>query len=317
MARVEYEPWAPEPATLRVIAQAEAICAGLSAAGYTVTLRQLYYQFVKRALIKNEERSYKRLGTIVNRARMAGLLDWDYIVDRTRELEERPHWGTAKDTGPEAAQEFIASVLPQFRTAKWTGQPSRVEVWVEKDALVDVVARPSKRLDVPYYACRGYNSQSAAHEAATRIEGYLDEGAERVLVLHLGDHDPEGLDMTRDIEDRFATFLAGDGYDPGVLEVRRIALNMAQVRLYDPPPNPAKPTSSRYRGYLAAHGRSCWELDALDPPTIDDLITEHVQGELDDAAWADAVAREEEGQGLLEEAARRWAEVVGFLRPGA
>ncbi len=47
--------------------------------GFTLTLRQLYYQFVARGLIPNTQRDYKRLGSILNDARLAGLVDWDAI----------------------------------------------------------------------------------------------------------------------------------------------------------------------------------------------------------------------------------------------
>ena len=44
------------------IRQAQEIISDYRAAGYTLTLRQLYYQFVARGLIENTERSYKNLG---------------------------------------------------------------------------------------------------------------------------------------------------------------------------------------------------------------------------------------------------------------
>lgn len=335
--RIKYEAWTPTPAIMLLVDRADAILSSLVAQGYTVTVRQLYYQFVGhdffpdewrwsqvngkwvRDLLlgtKNAEPNYQRLKDIVNRGRMAGLLDWRHVVDRTRELKQQPHWGDATDEPDAAALEFIETVIPQFRTERWSDQPRRVEVWIEKEALIDVAARPAKRLGVPWFASRGYNSQSNAHEAAERVEGYLDGGADEVTILHLGDHDPEGVDMTRDIEERFRLFLEVDGYDPDALQVRRIALTMPQVRQFDPPPNPAKPSSSRYNAYRLAHGDTCWELDALDPPVLDALITAHVEGELDQALFDAATAREDEARALLEAAASRWGEVVDFLRAG-
>jgi hypothetical protein len=319
MPRVEYRPWSPAAATLSVVRQADAICASYAAQGYSLTLRQLYYQFVARGLLPNKQSEYKRLGSIVDNARYAGLLDWDYIVDRTRRMQELPHWGEGPTGDPaDNARLFVEAVMPQYRIEKWATQPLRMEVWIEKDALVDVVARPANGLDIPYFAARGYNSTSNAWQAARRIEGYFDAGAERVVVLHLGDHDPEGIDMTRDIRARFETFLWGDGYyrevNDGALDIRRIALNMDQVRQYDPPPNPAKETSSRYAGYIAAFGTATsWELDALDPPTIDALIRAEVEAERDEGLWQEAVANEEAGKEQLRAAAERWQEVVALL----
>jgi len=62
--------------------------------GIIVTLRQLFYQFVARDVIANKQKQYKRLGSIVNAARMAGLIDWDYMQDRTRNLIALSHWDT-------------------------------------------------------------------------------------------------------------------------------------------------------------------------------------------------------------------------------
>lgn len=317
MSEIQYRQINFRPAALAIIEQANTICASYQAQGYSLTLRQLYYQFVARGFIPNRDTEYKRLGLIISDARLAGLLDWRYIVDRTRTLRQLAHWGDPSASPEANARTFIDSVMPQFRITKWATQPVRMEVWIEKDALVDVIARPSNSLDLPHFACRGYNSQSNAWAAAQRIEGYYDEGAERVVILHLGDHDPSGIDMSRDIEDRFREFLAGDGYwqggDESTFEVRRIALNMDQVLQYNPPPNPAKLTDSRVGGYITRFGSTSWELDALDPPTIDALIRAEVEKERDDTLWAIAEVNEQRGKRQLRLAAERWADVVAFL----
>jgi hypothetical protein len=322
--KIAYRNWNPRGDALQIVAHADSICESYAAQGYSLTLRQLYYQFVARGLIRNKDTEYKRLGGIIDDARMAGLIDWDHIVDRTRTLRELPAWGSPRQPGADSARDFIEAVMPQFRTPKWQTQPTRIEAWIEKDALIDVIARPANALQIPYFASRGYNSQSNAWRAAQRIESYYDEGADRVVILHLGDHDPEGIDMTRDIEARFRLFLSGDGYYQGArtaeteagepaFEIKRIALNMEQVERYNPPPNPAKPTSSRYARYTANYGTTCWELDALDPPTIDALVRDFVAVERDGPLWAEAVEAENEGRNLLTSAARRWDEVAELL----
>jgi hypothetical protein len=337
VARIAYREINFKPATLALIDKADRICRSYAAQGYSLTLRQLYYQLVATGVLPNKQTEYKRLGSIVDDARYAGLIDWNHVVDRTRTMRELPHWGVPTDEPEVNAQGFVEAVMPQFRIQKWETQPLRMEVWIEKDALIDVIARPANALDIPYFACRGYNSTSNAWAAAQRIEGYYDSGAERVLILHLGDHDPEGIDMSRDIEARFRRFLIGDGYEhqagepdeenPGeffpneddegrlLFEVRRIALNMDQVRQYNPPPNPAKETSSRYDGYVRQFGiRTSWELDALDPPTIDALIRAEVEAERDAELWQVAVENEDEGKEQLKLAADRWPDVVQFLK---
>lgn len=56
------------------------------------------------------------------------------------------------------------------------------------------------------------------------------------------------------------------------VEVRRLALNMEQVRKYDPPPNPAKVTDSRFAAYCDQFGDESWELDALSPKVVADTL---------------------------------------------
>lgn len=244
--------------------------------GFDLTLRQLYYQFVARDLIANKQSEYKRIGSIVNYARLAGLIDWDAIVDRTRSLRSLAHW-----TSP---GEIIAACASQYRIDKWAPefQKYRPEVWIEKDALTGVIRKVCNNFDVPYFSTRGYTSQSEAWAAGHhRIKGCLDRG-QTPIIIHLGDHDPSGLDMTRDIGERINLF-AGDD-----VEVRRIGLNMDQVHKFNPPPNPAKTTDSRATWYIAEFGHDSWELDALEPRVISDLISDTIMAIRDESGLLEA-----------------------------
>lgn len=230
--------------------------------GYDLTLRQLYYQLVARSYIENSDRSYKRVGELINNARLAGLVDWYSITDRTRNMRSRSHW--------DSPGQIIKSAINQYFIDLRADQPHYIEVWVEKEALVEVVGKACHGLDVPYFACRGYVSQSEMWAAARRLaQEERNRGDTRSVILHLGDHDPSGVDMTRDIQDRLAMFGAAT-------VVRRIALTYDQVQAYNPPPNPAKLTDSRCKAYIEQYGDESWELDALNPTVIHDLITEHV-----------------------------------------
>ena len=126
-------------------------------------------------------------------------------------------------------------------------------------------------------------------------------------MIHLGDHDPSGIDMTRDIGDRLALFDAET-------TVRRIALNMNQVEAYSPPPNPAKLTDARANGYITRYGNQSWELDALDPTTLDALITSTIDEFRDPEQWETDTAAMEADRELLNEAANRWHEIADYLR---
>jgi len=279
--------------SIEIISTAEQICQEYAARGLGLTLRQLYYQFVARGYLPNRDTEYKRLGSIVADARLAGLIDWDHIEDRTRFLRGVTTWSSPN--------QILRAVASQFQTNRWRGQTEHVEVWIEKDALVGVIQNPCSRWHVDYFACRGYASASEVRAAGVRFAHHERMGR-HTTVIHLGDHDPSGIDMTRDLEDRLRLF--GSRVD-----VRRIALNMDQVEQYAPPPNPAKLTDSRATGYIAEYGRESWELDALDPTVIQDLVEREILARLDMDEWNRVEAEDLAVREVLGRLADNWDEV--------
>lgn len=284
MTKIAYVPKNFRPATMGMIYHAVDIIEEFENSGYSLTLRQLYYQFVSRDLLPNKQSEYKRLGSVINDARLAGLISWDSIEDRTRSLRELSTWASPA--------EILDSAARSFRIDLWENQPSYIEVWIEKDALLGVIEGVCNQYRVPYFACRGNASQSEIWKAGQRLAEKINQG-KNVLVLHLGDHDPSGIDMTRDNDDRLKMFIDRDA-DVGMFELERIALNMDQIKKYAPPPNPAKETDSRYSGYAALHGTKSWELDALNPKVISTLISSNVQSRIDYQAWAADEEQEQE-----------------------
>jgi hypothetical protein len=263
---------------LAVIGQANLIIERYRRAGFDLTIRQLYYQFVAAGLIPNEERSYKRIIDIMGQARLAGLVDWEAIVDRTRNLARLPHWDNPAD--------IVRDDSKLFHLDRWDNQAARVEVWCEKEALAGVLERVCTPLDVPYFSCRGYASLSEMWAAAERLIEYQERGQQPVI-LYLGDHDPSGIDMTRDITERLVvTFGATDA------EVVRLALNMDQIRQFNPPPNPAKLSDSRASGYIARFGPESWELDAMNPTDIANLIESEIRRHMDEDLYDEKVREE-------------------------
>src|SRR5229473_1094494 len=211
MPKIAYKSFNFRPATLAMIDKANEIIAEYAAQGFDLTLRQLYYQFVSRDLIPNTQKDYKNLGGIINDARLAGLIDWDTIVDRTRELRALSHWSSPSD--------IVETCARQFNVDRWAGQPYRPEVWIEKDALVGVFERVCGELDVPLLSCRGYTSQTEMWGAGQRLLKHI-KNKQTPIIFHFGDHDPSGKDMSRDILDRLELFIGRE------LRFERLALNM-------------------------------------------------------------------------------------------
>jgi hypothetical protein len=281
---------------LKTIARANQIIDQYHKQGYALTLRQLYYQFVARALIPNEQRAYDRLGALISDGRLAGLISWDAIEDRTRNLMGQTYW--------ESPAQILKSAASGYKMDKWADQDWHPEVWVEKEALVGVISGVCGQLGVDYFACRGYNSQSEQWRAGQRFRGYMLKG-QRPIVFHLGDHDPSGLDMTRDNRDRLTLF-AGTP-----VTVVRLALNRPQIDQYHCPPNPAKVTDARFRDYEREHGAESWELDALPPDAIATLIKTAVLQIRDAQRWDEALRREAQDRLAIEEIAQE----MGDLNP--
>lgn len=290
------------PERKQVIRQANDIIEEYRLQGYCITLRQLYYQFVSRNLLENSKSSYQRLCNIIRDGRMAGMIDWDVIVDRTRNLESRSHWDSPK--------EIIESCVDDFHVDLWEGQSNRVEVWIEKDALISVIEDTCDRWDCPYLSCRGYTSVSEMREAALRIQAATRCGC-RYTILYAGDHDPSGSDMSRDIRQRLTGFGAR-------FEFHRIALNIGQVEKFSLPPNRIKDTDSRSGSYQRRYGKECWELDALPPSELTHLIESSIESHLDSPSLFDARKREaEQGRKILQGFSKNYSIFVELLADSA
>lgn len=211
--------------------------------GYTLTLRQLYYQLVSKDIIPNNDKEYAKLSNILKKGRMAGIVDWAAIEDRVRK-PKLPYW-------TDGIEDAIKDTIDQYRLNRMEGQRQKVEIWVEKDALSNVLYRVSSKYHIRLMVNRGYSSVSAMYDAYKRFQ-------DGDVILYFGDHDPSGKDMVRDIKDRLTEF----GLD---IDVWAVALTMRQIRRFNPPPNPAKITDPRAKWYIEKYGRVSWELDALPP----------------------------------------------------
>lgn len=281
------------------IIRANEIIAEYKKAGFTLSLRQLYYQFVARGLIENTERSYKNLGNVIADGRMTGRISWHAIEDRGRSLSP---WLIQEDE-----QEVLNGLEFGLALDYWERQGAYVEVWVEKDALSSVVERPCEKYRVPYLACKGYVSASEAWRAGQRFRAARHRGLHCHLI-HLGDHDPSGIDMTRDNDDRVNLFShAAD------VEIHRIALNMDQVQQYNPPPNPAKITDSRCADYIDKYGETSWELDALEPTVLYRLIEDKLREYIDMEIWEETGREEDERREILAQMHGRFEDIREFL----
>ena len=317
MPLIDYRPKTFSADHQTIIDAANKLLKYYASQGWNPTLRQIYYQFVSKNLFpdnrrwswtgrkwvkddngtKNAPPNYKWLCGIINDARQAGLIDWEALVDITRELKQQPKWDSPTD--------ILESCAAQFRFDKWAKQDYRPEVWIEKDALLSVINDVCNALQVPYFSCRGYTSMSAMWQTGQRLLEH-NENEQVPVIIHLGDHDPSGWDMSRDNEDRLKEFMRHHNKH-FKLDFKRIALNMTQIQHYNPPSDPAKLTDSRSSKYIEEFGDESWELDALDPQVMIDLIDLHVLTLRNDELWEEELDREARARSTLEFAARNWS----------
>lgn len=251
--------------------------------GYKLTLRQLYYRLVSKDLIPNNDDSYKRVGKILLNARMGGLIDWGIIEDRLRVPNTVGTWDSPKS--------ILNTAITAYKTDRLKDQEIYLEVWVEKDALSSIVAKASHKYQIPVMVNRGYGSATAMYNAYERIKNKTnrqidDYQGRKARILYLGDHDPSGLDMIRDVEDRIKNMLSNgndyyvDDY-PLDFNVIPIALTQKQIKQYTPPPNPAKLKDTRSKKYVSKYGYESWEVDALPPNVLESVITKNIENLID------------------------------------
>lgn len=276
-----------------------------AAQGYSLTLRQLYYQLVSKNIIANKPEEYDKLGNLLTKGRMAGYVSFSAIEDRVRV----PRHTYEVDDIPDA----IGDVEKLYRLDRQKGQTNYIELWVEKDAISNILSRKTNYYHIRMMVNRGYSSTTAMFDAYERILSQLALG-KFVNILYVGDHDPSGLHISeKDLFNRLFLMLSVrptnkvfevinalpeeeidallDKYEDNELsrdeddyvdssrcfmlerfKIKPIALTWEQIKLYNPPINPVKIKDPRAAWYVKNYGEYCWEVDALTPQVFHETI---------------------------------------------
>lgn len=282
-----------------VVTTIQSIVNRYAALGYRLTLRQLHYQFVGHdSKYINHQSAYKKLGQILDDCRYGGVVDWSAIVDRGR----NPKLDYSVTGIPDA----LNDTHDQYKLNRQEGQDVHIEVWTEKDALSEILEASTSKYHLRLCVNKGYTSSSAMYEAYNRFKRIIGFSSQDVVIFYIGDHDPSGLDMIRDVEDRLR-FMLGEGLSSG-LTVTPICLNIKQVKKYKLPPNPTKMTDSRADGYIKEFGKTCWEVDALSPEVLTEIIDGNVEDIIDMDLYYEQLAQEEEDKKELTKLIKKYKE---------
>lgn len=274
--------------TLGIIKKANEI---ISEYTMSLTVRQIYYRFVGEQLIPNNLNSYKNLTGTLARAREEGLIDYESIVDRTRKPIKPNSWSS-----PES---FFETVKYAYRRELLSDQETYIEVWLEKDALAGVIEPITAKYDIYLQIGRGYPSLSAIYQASERMQSEDDK---EVKILYLGDFDPSGVDIQRDIGERLQNLFT----IPVVID--KLALTKTDITTHKLPPAPAKSTDSRYDSFVAKHGDISVELDALPPDVLVKKVEKGIEDNLDMVKYQAQLEFQKEDKNEILDAVKKFKE---------
>jgi hypothetical protein len=242
----------------------EAMVAAAQAA-QPITGRGIGYKlFVKNLIASMGRADMQRVYRLLTVAREQNMIPWEWIVDETRELERISSW--------EDPEDYVDTVSRGYRRDFWLQQPKQVEVWSEKGTVRGVLDPIFDKYGVGFRAVHGFSSATLAHDIASA------DSDRPLIILYVGDYDPSGMFMSEvDLPNRFLR------YGGAHVELKRIALTSNQVAHL--PSFPAKRKDPRYRWYVEHYGRTCWELDALDPNELRTIVEKAIKKEIEPVAW--------------------------------
>jgi hypothetical protein len=257
-----------------------------------MTIRQLFYRLVSRGLIPNDRKHYQLVSRVMTKARDDGRCSFDYIVDRSR-----PHYSPSvfQDAG-----RYADVVQNAYRKDYWATQPNHVEIWVEKDAIIGSIEPTTNKLGVTIRVGRGFLSTTKAYDIAVHFQT-IDKP---ITAFYLGDHDPSGQDIERDLYDRIQSY--GSGY----FDLQRLAIHKTDIALFNLPPLRIKDGDMRAAKFRRQHGEECVELDALPPEELRRRIQDAVEDLQDHELWDRAIAVEKVELASIRDAGAMWANLT-------
>jgi hypothetical protein len=268
-----FAPWSPQPETLALLAQVNAVL-GEYEDHLPLTLRQIFYRLVGAHGYEKTERAYERLGEHLVRARRARLVPMEAIRDDGGTVITPGMWANS--------QEYLDAVRAQAEDLmldRTAGQTTRLAVFCEAAGMAPQLARVAKPYGITVMSSGGFESLTEKHAFAAELARY-DRPTE---VLHIGDHDPSGVSMfTAYLEDVEAfTFELG-----GKATFTRLAVTPAQISVYSLPTAPPKPSDRR-----AFAGETC-QAEALAPDVLANILLDAIEARIDRRAFSRVIKRE-------------------------
>lgn len=233
-----------------------------------ITLRGLFYRVVSAGWLPSTDRQhYTRLGRMMTTLREAGCVPFDWLVDNLRNSIKPSSWSGLGD--------FADTVRDAYRMDFWARLPEYVHIFCEKDAIAGVIAPVTREFDVALSPIRGYVSLSFAHQIAST----WSEIEKPIFAYYLGDFDPSGFDLERDLRHKL------DRYCDRPILWERLAVNADDFEAFGLLPLRAKTSDRRYASFVAEHGTRCAELDALPATEIRARVRNAIERHIPSEEW--------------------------------
>jgi len=239
------------------------------------TVRAIYYRVVSAGAIPKDDSGYRMVQRRLTRYRTSGEIPHEWIVDGSRVTHETPAWPNVHDA--------LCAIRDQYRRDRWETQSCRVEIWSEKDALSQVLLPVAREWQVPYRILRGYTSLGFGTEVA---RGIARDGRPTV-VLHIGDHDPSGVDAWRALRELLTEHAPNTEF-----RFERVAVRPGQIDDLGLIWRNTKMTDTRAERFVEQYGARSVEADAIPIGTLKQLLREAIEPHIDHAAWAREVEQE-------------------------
>ena len=246
----------------------DAIVAILKAETDQITIRHLFYRLTGQHIIPKTEPAYKGLCSHLSKWRRSGEVEWSAFADNTR-------WHIKQHTYS-GVDDALRNTVQNYRRDLWDTQPYYIETWVEKDAMASIVSGTANQWGVPVFVCRGFASLSSLYSAAATFRTATEAG-KKVIIYHLGDHDPSGVAAGESILKAFRDDFHVD------LQFTRIAVTPEQIERLSLPTRPTKKTDTRARNW--GGGDECVELDSMPPAEIRKIVQKSIVQHIDAGEW--------------------------------
>lgn len=294
--------------------------------------RSYHYQHVIALIYPNADELNAKLSAFLTDLRECGLVDWDAIIDDSRPVVMPPQFTNVGD--------FLQNIIPYYRLPRWSDQEYYVELFCEKQGLEPKVSEVCKEYHISVSYDKGFGSTTLVQQAGReRIRNAILEG-KKARLLYIGDHDAAGLAMIGDIRNRIIMYLAnGDvnaygndiehkyftnkeahrnckGECSNCNYLEKCKMSIVQYQKNDKfqivplaltkeqteglPANPTKEKDSNTAKYEEKYGKLCWEIDALRPDVLRQIVEDGIKHYLDDKKYQHWIRKEKRDKKMLE-----------------